>query len=98
MFPKVSIAAHVTDVTPTMNADPEEGLHETWGELSTLSVAVGSGQNTCEDVMTRSTGHVIVGATWSTATKMMKKKKEEQINFHHNFQLTLRNTDNNVSI
>ena len=65
MFPNASIAAHVTDVTPTMNADPEIGLHETWGELSTLSVAVGSGQNTWEEVMTISAGHVIDGATWS---------------------------------
>src|SRR5438445_7053086 len=36
-----SVAVHVTCVVPTANVDPEAGQHETLGDGSTTSVAVG---------------------------------------------------------
>ena len=62
-FPAASVAVHVTVVTPDVNVEPEGGLHETWGDTSTLSVAAGSDQDAWEDVMTILLGQVIVGAT-----------------------------------
>ena len=48
-----------------MNADPETGLHKMLGDESTLSVAVGLGQDAWEDVVTTSFGQLIVGGTVS---------------------------------
>ena len=72
-FPAASVAAHSTVVTPNGNIDPDSILHKISGDISTLSVAVGLGQDAWEDVVTISLGQVIVGGTWSTTGSRTKQ-------------------------
>ena len=44
-FPAASVAAHSTVVVPIGKVDPEAVLHKMSGDVLTLSVAVGLGQN-----------------------------------------------------
>ena len=64
-FPAASVAAHATVVSPSANVDPDSMLHKMSGDGSTLSVAVGLGQDAREDVVKTSFGQVIVGGTVS---------------------------------
>ena len=64
-FPEASVAAHSTVVTPSGNVDPDSVLHKISGDVSTLSVAVGLGQDAWEDVVITSFGQITDGATVS---------------------------------
>ena len=63
-LPAISVTSHVTVVVPRLNVDPEVKSHETADWMS-ISVTVGSDQDTCVlDVYTLG-GQVKVGTVWS---------------------------------
>ena len=79
-FPVASVAAHSTLVTPNGNVDPESVLHKMSGDVSTLSVAIGLGQDACEDVVTILLGQFIVGGTWSICSRGKQNKRKKMNN------------------
>ena len=70
-LPVASVAVHVTGVvTPLVKVNPDEGLHETTGDESTMSVTAGSLHDTCALDVVLSGGHVTIGAWVSKKIKL----------------------------
>ena len=62
MFDELSVAVHVTVVSPNGNTEPDAGTQATVGAGSTASVAVGSVNVTVDDVVSPKSGLEVIFA------------------------------------
>ena len=64
-LPALSVAVHVTVVSPLPNESPDIRSHWNCGDVSIMSVTIGLGQVTGLEAAFTFGGHVISGATLS---------------------------------